>query len=84
MRSLSGRDFAADLVEEIENEADLVYRTGLFRARGVQHRETLAVRMQVKVVGARAEVGELAGRPELWLIGMEGRSHRTPWPAEPT
>ena len=50
--SFSGRDFAADLVEEIEDEADLVHRSGLFCARGLQHGEALAVGVQVKVIGA--------------------------------
>src|SRR6266849_8681418 len=68
---LSGREFAAELVEEIEDEADLVHRSALFCARGLQHGETLAVGVQVKVIVVPA-VGELAGRPELGLVGMEG------------
>src|ERR1700693_6015163 len=72
MRSLSWRDFASDLVEEIENEADFIHRSGLFGARSLQHGKALTVRVQVKGVVARPAVGELAGRPELGLVGMEG------------
>src|SRR5437870_1751760 len=69
--SFSRREFAADLIEEIEDEADLVHGSGLFCARGLQHGEALAVGVQVKV-RAQPAVGELAGRPELGLVGTEG------------
>src|ERR1700674_2541982 len=72
MRSLPGRDFTADLVEEVEDKADVVHHSGLFCAWGFQHGETLAVGMHVKVVDARSDVGELAGRPELRLVGAKG------------
>src|ERR1700739_3448082 len=71
MLSLSWRNFVTDLVEEIEDEADLVHRSSLFCARRLQHGEALAVWVQVKVIEAQ-EVGELAGRPELRLVGAEG------------
>jgi hypothetical protein len=69
--SFSGREFAADLVEEIEDEADLVHRSILFCAWGLQHGEALAVGVQIKVIGGPA-VGELTGRPELGLVAVEG------------
>src|SRR5579864_8971701 len=71
-RSLSGREFAAELVEEIEDEADLVHRSSLFRARGLQHGEALAVGVQVKVIVGPYLCGELTRRPELRLVGAEG------------
>src|SRR5580704_5338411 len=72
MRSFPGREFTADLVEEIEDEADLVHRSGLFCARGLQHGEAFSVGVRVKVIEAQPALGELAGRPELRLVGMEG------------
>src|ERR1700693_5574011 len=69
---LPRREFAAQLVEEIKYETDLVHRRDLSCARGLQYGEALPVGMQVKVVGEQSEFGELAGRPELGLIGMEG------------
>src|SRR5712691_8374852 len=68
----SRREFAAKLVEEIEDEADLVHRSGLFCAWGLQNGEVLAVRVQVKVIVAQPAVGELPGRADLGLVGMEG------------
>jgi hypothetical protein len=43
LKSFPWRKFAANLVEEIEDEADLVHRSGLFRARGLQYGEAFAV-----------------------------------------
>src|ERR1700739_2798208 len=71
MRSLSGWEFIAELLKEIEDEGDLVHRSCLSCARGLQHGEALAVGVQIKVIGSAA-VGELAGRPELGLVGAEG------------
>src|SRR5712692_6215623 len=66
------REVAAKLVEEIEDEADLVHRSGLLCDRGLQYGEAFAVGVQAKVRVAKPAVGELAGRPELGLVGMEG------------
>src|ERR1700686_3046521 len=74
MRSLSGRHFAAEFVEEIEDEADLVHRSILFRARGLQHGEALSVGVQVEVIEAQPAIGELAGRPELGFVSGKGVS----------
>ena len=49
MRSFSGREFAAEFVQEIEDEADLVHRSGLFCVGGLQHGKALAVGVQVKL-----------------------------------
>src|SRR3989304_2640339 len=75
----AGREFAAELVEEIEDEADLVHRGGLFCAWGLQHGKAFAVGVQIKVGDAPSEggggrVGKLAGRPELRLVGAEGNA----------
>jgi hypothetical protein len=43
MRSFSGGHAAAKLVNEIEDEADLVHRSGLSCARGLQYGEALTV-----------------------------------------
>src|SRR5690349_15280003 len=72
MCSFSRRKLAADLVKEIKDEGDLVRRSGMSRARGLQYCKALPVRMQVKVIGEQPEFGELARRPEPGLIGMEG------------
>src|ERR1700680_980535 len=72
MHSLSWREFATEFSEEIEDEADLVHRGGLIFARSFQHGEAFAVGVQVKVKVGQPAVGELAGRPELGLVGMEG------------
>src|SRR3972149_4937257 len=70
---LTGREFAADLVEEIEDEADLVvHRSGLLRARSLQHGEAFAVGGQVKAPDTPSGGSELTGRPGLGLAGAEG------------
>jgi hypothetical protein len=71
MRSLSGRDFVADLVEEIEDQGDLVHCRRLFCVRGLQYGESLAAGVQVKIIIWPA-IGKLVGRPELGLVGVEG------------
>src|SRR5215510_6914455 len=48
--SLLQRNGAAELVEEIEDEGDLVYCSGLFCGRGFEHGEAFAVRVQVEGV----------------------------------
>src|ERR1700676_3909639 len=72
MPSLSGRDFAADFVKEIQDEADLVHLNILLCAWGLQHREAVTVGVQVKVIDTRPAVGEPGGRPEPRLVGAEG------------
>ena len=62
--SFAGRQFAAQLAEEIEDEADLDHSSVLFCARGLQHVEAFAVGMQVERLRASRRVGKLAGRPE--------------------
>src|SRR6266478_438813 len=76
MRSFSGREFAAEFVEEIEDETYLVHRSGLSCARGLQYCKPLTVGVQVKVIREQPEFGELAGRPELGLVGVEGVAGR--------
>jgi hypothetical protein len=44
---LAGRDFAAELVEEIKNESDLVNWRSLAIARSFQYGGPLAVRVHV-------------------------------------
>ena len=74
---LAGRDFATELAEEIENEADFIDRFGLAGDRilqygGIlQYDEALAIGVHVKV-RFRSTTSELARGPELWLVGMEG------------
>ena len=46
---LAGRDFAAELVEEIKDEADFVDRRGLASGGSLQHGKALAIRVYVKV-----------------------------------
>src|SRR5579863_1119794 len=72
MCSFSGREFAAEFIEEIKDETYLVRSRRLFCARGLQYGEAFAVGVQVKVRVAPAALSELAGRPELGLVGMEG------------
>src|SRR5713226_1865946 len=69
---LAGRNFAAELIEEMEEEADLVHWRCLAGGGGLQHGKSLAVGVQVKVPAADSAVGKLAWRPELGLIGVEG------------
>ena len=47
---LAGGDFASQLIEEIEDEADLVHFGGFSGAGGLQHGKARAIRVQVEVV----------------------------------
>ncbi len=60
----------AELVQEIEDEADLVHLGGFSSAGGLQHSEALAIGVQVKIKREAAAV-ELTGRPDLGLVGMK-------------
>jgi hypothetical protein len=55
--------FAAELVEKIEDEADLVDLRCPAGGGVLQHGEALVIRVRVKVVKASISAAELAGRP---------------------
>jgi hypothetical protein len=57
---LPGWNFAAEFVEEIEDECHLVHRGGLPGAGRLQHGEALAIRVKIKRVVEGSEVHELA------------------------
>ena len=61
---------AAELVEEIEDESDLVHLGDFFGDAGLEHGKALAIRVQVKIARGSTRV-ELTRRPELGLVGME-------------
>ena len=57
---LPGWNFAAEFVEEIEDECHLVHRRGLPGVGRLQHGEALAIRVKIKRVVEGSEVHELA------------------------
>jgi len=71
LKSFSAGHAALQLFKPVLHDVDLVHRGGMFRAWSLQHGETFAVWVQIKVIVGGA-VGELAGRPKLGLVGMEG------------
>lgn len=73
---LGGRKFGAGFVEEIEDEGDLVDRSGLAGAGSFEYDEAFAVGSQVIVTNGAAE------KPRLWPPGQLS-AHLLPplWPA---
>src|ERR1700676_646758 len=61
---------AAEVVKETEDERDFVCRRGLAGASALQHAESLAVGVEVKVHASQTFC-ELPGRPELRFAGAE-------------
>src|SRR5712692_4333811 len=57
----------------LEDEADLVHLGGFSGAAGLEHGKALAIGVRVKAIsGGSIDAAELAGRPELRFVGMEG------------
>jgi len=72
MRSFSGRDFAAEFVEETEDEADFVnWRWCCFAVASFQHGESFAVSVQSKVGRVPAA---------FWTTFKRKSLHRAGWP----
>src|ERR1700741_784219 len=72
LTSFPGRDFATNLVEKVEMKLTLFTPATCSVPGGLQHGEALTVGVQVKVIVARRALGELAGRPQLGFVGLEG------------
>src|SRR5712692_10347607 len=65
-----GWGFAAQLVEEVEDEGDLIDRRSFGGSGCFQHGEALAIGMQIEI-GGTGQFGELPGRPQPRLVRAE-------------